>query len=509
MTIKILDEDVVYFGGAEVGAPLVAGMRISDKLYMGTAGGGFPSIDVLLSGVSPLVLYNTISLNYVKAFGKCEQDLTPTPSTPSPIVCNNGTLKVKDDELPVGYKRIASIKGDGSLYYDTGEKLLGSDVITLTASPATSSGQNLFGAYSGTGDSNYNFSLFVYLSASSQCYLRYGNSLYRPIWGSTAKRTVSIGAPATTGFYSDRNITEQDFTTDDNAWIFALPNSSSAKFTGYIYGEITVGNRLKYIPCERESDNVIGYYETHTQTFLEPKGGTPTAGNYDTSHLTEVYVDTDTQETVTITDENSTLVSSATVENLLGIGNFKDFQNIKTGNITRNVGVLVLTGDEDWQTGGSGTSYRAYITDDIGLPNTENLTTPMICSHYPFDAYFSTGGDTQPETFNAWASSGNNSYFLRFSLYGMGITSAAEWANWLKAQAAAGNPVIVVYPKATATSESVTGQTLTVAQGTNTVTATGSVDNLELEVSYKAAVTVTVEEIEAVQLDENVVVTIS
>ena len=65
------------------------------------------------------------------------------------------------------------------------------------------------------------------------------------------------------------------------------------------------------------------------------------------------------------------------------------------------------------------------------------------------------------------------------------------------------------YPLDTPTTETVTGQTLTITQGTNVVTAEGSVDDLELEVSYKAYAEVTVEEIEAVNTDENVEVTIS
>ena len=466
-------------------------------LYLGAATpSGVRTLDVLLSGVSPLTLLNTIKLNYVKAFGKCEQDLTPTPSSPVNIVCNNGTVKLKDSELPATYQRIESIKGDGSLYYDTGEKLNGSDVITMTAAPAVSTGQNLFGAYSGTGDGNYNFSLYVYLSASSQCYLRYGNSLYRPIWGSTAKRTISIGAPTTTGFYSDRDITAQDFTTDANAWIFALPNSSSAKFTGTIYGEITVGNRLKYIPCRRIADSVVGYYEVNTETFLEPQAGTPTAGDDDYSYYTEVYAD-GTQETVTIEDENSTLVSSADCEMLMALGNFKDIQNITTGAVTRNIGAIILTGDEDWR-GESGVLYDDIFTGK----NTNNGNE--LCSHYTYDG--AAMASMADNTFKVGSTGYPNRVYVKDSVNG---TSKAAFNTWLKAQVANGTPVTIVYPLATSVSESVTPQTMTVAQGTNVVTATGSVSDLELEISYKAAVTVTIEEIEAVNTDESVEVTIS
>lgn len=69
---------------------------------------------------------------------------------------------------------------------------------------------------------------------------------------------------------------------------------------------------------------------------------------------------------------------------------------------------------------------------------------------------------------------------------------------------------IIVHPKSTAATESVTAQTLTTQSGTNTIEITqGSINNLPLEVSYKAGVTVTIEQIENAQLDENVEVTIN
>ena len=110
--------------------------------------------DVIISGTTALTLVNAKAngLNYLHIMGNCSQASTPTPSSPVDIKCNNGTIKVKDDELPVGYRRIESIKGDGNLYYDTGEKLYGTDTITITLSNTSTSGQNIIGCYSGTGD---------------------------------------------------------------------------------------------------------------------------------------------------------------------------------------------------------------------------------------------------------------------------------------------------------------------------------------------------------------------
>ena len=96
---------------------------------------------------------------------------------------------------------------------------------------------------------------------------------------------------------------------------------------------------------------------------------------------------------------------------------------------------------------------------------------------------------------------------------GYGTASAnnlAKFKKWLSDQFNAGNPVIVVYPLATATTETVTAQPLTIQAGTNIVEITqASIDGLELEAKYKAGVEVTVEEIEDAQLSNDVTVTVS
>lgn len=45
-----------------------------------------------------------------------------------------------DDELPSGYKRLASIKFDGDCWYETGEVLTGDDDVTMTLSGTVTTG---------------------------------------------------------------------------------------------------------------------------------------------------------------------------------------------------------------------------------------------------------------------------------------------------------------------------------------------------------------------------------
>ena len=74
---------------------------------------------------------------------------------------------------------------------------------------------------------------------------------------------------------------------------------------------------------------------------------------------------------------------------------------------------------------------------------------------------------------------------LRYS----GFSTLSDLTTYLSDQYNSGNPVIVIYPLATATSETVAGQNLNIQSGTNIVEITqASIDNLSLEVSYKGTV---------------------
>lgn len=191
-------------------------------------------------------------------------------------------LAVQDGLLPSEYKELTGIDFDGNSYYNTGEKLYGSDIITLQLSGTTTTGQNVFGCYAGTSSGTKNFSLYLYgNNSSSRSYFRYNETLYRPIYGSGTRTLVFGGTEETEGFSTNVDTTIADFESTAVAYIGWLPNSSSPKYTGNILGRITAGNRLIWIPCERQSDGAIGYYELNSDTFIENSGtGTTTSLGY-------------------------------------------------------------------------------------------------------------------------------------------------------------------------------------------------------------------------------------
>lgn len=430
-----------------------------------------------VTGNAPLTLANAIAraIKSLTQTGLCTQADTPTPSAPVDIKCNNGVLKLVDDELPVGFKRLASIKFDGDFWYETGEVMTGDDDVTMTLSGTVTAGQNVFGSYNGTSEGTKNFSLYLYGGGStSNSYLRYGGQLLRPRFGS-GERTITFGKSGTSGFSVDVTAEPETFTTVAGAFIGMLPNSSSPAYTGTIVGNILVGTRLKWIPCERESDGVVGYYEAVKGVFLEPVGtGTPVKGAYDFS-LSHIDV-VGTPEVLTVTDEDSN-TQTASVVDLLSVGTYADTQEIISGAVTRKCGIKILTGEESgWALSDSGTTHRFRGTkpDDCYTPSGR---APILSSHF---VYVATGQGKG----GAFVGASQYWYFIPTD---QTIDTADKWKTWLAEQYAAGTPVIIVYPLSEATTESVARQSLSTVKGTNVVSVTAEVSPVALSCEYYQA----------------------
>lgn len=160
---------------------------------------------------------------------------------------------------------------------------------------------------------------------------------------------------------------------------------------------------------------------------------------------------------------------TATAENLFKVGNYQDVQSVIDGKVTRNVGIKVLDGTENWSivniNYADGT-HRIY-TNDFGCD--ENITSTHFVGA-PIEDRDLREGQQGKMYYNA------ASLHLRATQF----TSLAVAKQWLADQYTNGTPVIIVYPLATPTTEQVTSQPL--AGSTATVTA-GSIDNLSIESS--------------------------
>lgn len=185
----------------------------------------------------------------------------------------------------------------------------------------------------------------------------------------------------------------------------------------------------------------------------------------------DIYTD-GTQEVVT-----DSVGNTATAEMLLKVGTYQDVQEVLAGDVTRNVGIKVLDGTENIYDGTSG--YWGIASSYF--PNIKmKISGAILATSWGEGDYLSSRG--------AYCSIAGTSYFA-FNKASLPNASTAEAVKqWLANQYNAGHPVIVVYPLATPTTESVTAQPLSIQAGTNIITAEGSIDNLGLEVSYKGKI---------------------
>lgn len=170
---------------------------------------------------------------------------------------------------------------------------------------------------------------------------------------------------------------------------------------------------------------------------------------------------------------------SATAEALLKVGDYKDEQSVIDGGVIHRCGIKVLDGSENWTfVTGSSAPYSLVISDfDTNAPSS---SVNVISTHLQGIA-----NSASWQNYDNKITSANNAIRIGISA----ITTLADFKQFLADQYNAGTPVIVVYPLATATTETVTGQPLTTQAGTNVVEITqASMDNLGLEVSYKATV---------------------
>jgi hypothetical protein len=193
---------------------------------------------------------------------------------------------------------------------------------------------------------------------------------------------------------------------------------------------------------------------------------------------------------------------TATAEMLLKVGDYEDVQEIISGAVTRNVGVMALDGTEGWQLATATDLVQFYTSSTQGvIANNVSLTSTIA-------PYGCTVANRTQYDFGCYSGNSGN---LCFQMKGSAtLTTLPAWTQYLVDQYAAGTPVIVVYPLATPTAESVAGQTLQVQDGDNVLEITqASIDGLELEAQYQAAVSLTIQEVQDANLDTNVEVTIN
>ena len=448
---------------------------------------GAAAIIKTVTGTAPLTLTNAISHAIVSLtqYGKCVQDGSPTPSDPVDIYCNNGKLMMVDNELPSGYKRVLGFRcNNNAMWQITGFKLRGSDTVKVSFSVTAAC--NVWGCYQST-DATDNYDLYATTTNGGK-YLRYANGTYASYFSSEnqGKRfDVTYTPTGTQGMPEDSTWTEASFESANDLLLGSTTiGGTSSKLKGNLYGDFIVENggveRLHIVPCERVSDNVLGYYDLVGEAFYEPYEGYTGAVSlgYDGSHYGLDVVGT--PETLTITADGAETQTVNDVSNLLAVGNYADTEELIHGIKTGKIGVMVFDGTENFYVS-TGDTYGVAI-DKTKYPNSYVDAVPVLCTHLPFSTSSSTS-----QTDVICNRSGNYGIRLLFNATIMALadTKVAAAKAFFASEYAKGTPVMVIYVKTTETTEQTTAHALATAEGTNVVDVTSNVDPVTLKAEYK------------------------
>lgn len=436
------------------------------------------------------------SLN-VTIYGSCEQNGTPTPNNPVPIVCNNGIIKARH-RLPLGYTLLEYLQSDGASYLIVPYRVNNKTVFYARYNEIQNGPQ--------VASAVFGVTTLPDVSKANNGILRLSNgtsNFNRMGWGdSTTGSVINVNAPQNLNtwyevlydqnkLYQDNVLYATSATSNDTEWvaeydlgIFARNDTSVtmpavAKISS-VWAKENGEYKINLIPARRNSDNVLGMYDLVSGQFFTNQGtGTFTAGN----PVNDVEIHTEgTVETI-----NDAFTNQYEVEDyLLGINStYKDEQmlvlNVATPylQVTRKVGVKVLDGTEDWGEISNGRGYwfpmgvlQETYTNVIGLCSHfdfymwDDNTVPMPVNKFGFNKNSSTG-----------LTNGNVTFRPDLTVY----STVDVWKQYLADQYTAGTPVTILYPLATPTME--TKGDISAFKTTNwwlPITVEGSLSNLQI-----------------------------
>ena len=481
---------------------------------------GVASVIQTVTGNAPITLSNAISraIKSLTQTGLCTQEGTPTPSAPVDIYCNNGALKYGQYGKNLNVGTLAGVGYTSTGAESTSDTFAG----TLWKIPC-SEGEKYTVSYGGFTTSGIT-GVFVNTWKTD------GTFNTRQAIASTGVTTYTI--PEGVGKVNFTLYKTGGATIDDGAWMQVERGETATPYEPSHFGWhtdgtpevlwIDDGNKFppnavadaRYpvsssgscvVSCDVNNGSNVLAVEVHYYKADGTQINYYTLSSYDsTTHRmyksfslpnTAAYVSIERKaaySTATVTDLKLSMGSTVTpyvqptgvasVQNLFGVGDYADTQEIISGAVTRNVGIKVFDGTENWTRTASGDGFTVFSIEANAhsIPGWSKITS--LSTH--FECYV---GSTSPTYIAAnagkfWLNTAGQ--YFRFVIEG--TMDLAQFKAWLAAQYAAGTPVIVVYPLAEATTESVAGQSLSTAAGTNVVSVTAEVSPIALECEYYA-----------------------
>lgn len=437
------------------------GMAVGWPLMLGVSGGG---TEDTVTGNAPLSLPSALAkaIKSLTQTGLCTQASTPTPSAPVDIYCNNGKFEtVRASGLPVRYQRVEylistksislGIKTKSTFELEAGVyRPTGAQAQYIYVSDSNSSGTTNTTAYTSTGDGGANWR-----------------------WDG---KTTSINVP--TGDVTTKQNSSGVWINGSKVATYSSPSTFESSSNLCIHGtQSNADMRIKWltakdgdtlvrdmIPVHDLVDDVGGWYDRVNGVFYTNSDATITMGADVSDPISLAVVGT--PEVITLGEQTASAVD------LLGVGDYADTQDIISGAVTRKVGIKVFDGTE---TIGKSSAYGAafYIQSAAGSWGAKKAR--VMCSHYLGLDTTSSSAAVDTCFFNA-----SGHFYFRVT----DNSDAAAFKAWLAAQYAAGTPVLVIYPLAEQTTESVAGQPLSTTAGDNTISVTANVSPIELEATY-------------------------
>ena len=261
----------------------------------------------------------------------------------------------------------------------------------------------------------------------------------------------------------------------------SIRNAVLARYYNNSYGYIWKGFIRKFkvtrggevicdlLPAKNESDEA-GLYDLISGNFYRATSETLVAGDEVNDYEPAVVGD---PEVLTVGTQ------TATVPDLYAVGDYRDEVDLVSGPVTRRVRRKVLTGEESVGLVSAATYYGRIRVDDPQMPTAAR--NQAVSTHFVWVE------GTHPERTlgSVWCGWYGGEQYLYFTPTDQTLNTGEKIKAWLAAQYAAGTPVIIWYPLATPTIESVTPQALRTQDGTTIVSS--SAGNVGATVEYKAS----------------------
>lgn len=439
--------------------------------------------------------------------------ITPSPEYPLPLFCNNGELKWDGTEVVAdGTPEVLTVSGENLLntatnitgYYIGSNGSIGTagdaqytDLIPVKEGETyvcslvsgRNNGTNRLHGYNANGGWVKQLS---FVSASEQQGARLimattidsGISYVRLSYGITDTEAmlchvdssirISVdgyysGGQSSNAAYAYRDVPIQSpYTTP---YEYRGPAIVFGVLPGKIYGveENAVTNYTKivyscYNNIEDVNDTSKAVSRGNGNAFLAPN---------DANYAVVAYINSASGKTFTfdkqyVSEQNGAYqpyvpLQTASVPMLLSVGDIKDEAELISGIKTSRVGVKVLT-SADISSFSDG-CFFVNITDKLGGK------TELLSTHFEYTADSSNAISAGQMGSASDSSSTSISTYYKVS----GVSTQAEAEAWVDEQSDLGTPIIVLYPLATETTESITPQPIQQNIGYNFVNSSTSI----------------------------------